>query len=1457
MNSYFLSGHHFCHPSTPFRAEYGFFKLNPYIYKTLGPYGKTSADINARTSSIIDHNFSTIYWLNHQILPQPVIINHLKEIEWSNEKLDFFIPPWLFDKRLEKYAGTTTRIMSHILSEDNFFVLNCRWMPLKITQKMILDQHHIKYCSIVNRLFKLEMLRSELETECKRLKNNKEYANLTKKYHIIINRVIEWQSTMVGTVLYMQTTGRFLDSELEHDFYNSKLGTYDEGFHWVMHLGELHDVTSIIKILPFFSPVEKRSQKQRRIRGQQTDAGSINDMRGTFFDNDKYICCITNVLNRGMLNPNKVRRVEMILTEPLKKLRGIITTQEDLVNDQFKKKTPTKTKTSEIESLCMELNSLLKILKSIKKDMIVSYHDDVEMIENQEDLQNNADYVYIRPIIIEKITKIMTYKKYQIIKAWRMETPIKDHFQLFNDFNVILDGMKNYKISFTISKLVKTFIGPSPSFITSIITKMDKIVRESLVRNVYTPENAQKMKKYASQILIFSDDILKKYLSKDFVNELLKSIKTELHEIVNLKWKLFDSEGNPQLSSCIRRFLRCNEQEIEEIQNEKINSLLDDDDNFNNDNDDNDETANEYSTSIHMKKGRAKQEDIYIPSWSGFAQKKVYNGEAKVLNPQGGHNAHRFLDFIMRMFSVSLLGSYPKNEYHPSFDTVMEIYRFIQFDYPSIDDFCTWIETILPFDVKILEKKKNSISNLLKNKSSKYQKLSIPFVADELQEVYKLINDKEGSQCRRWFIVYILREHHIFFVGEIPSLNEKIEQIYQWNTIHDNVYKTMDINRNLIDEVICDIRHHEKTCLKDGFSHETCNHCKRWSYAIKFFHPKLLNIYRKWPILFAIDIACQTQKEKDIIIESTSASTSSPSKVASTPFIDENIYFANKLNFPINNFQSSQPFNGDMHVELLSFCPRPMMRTFEQNIIEQLSEIDNIFSSPYAVFEKYTTEKKRQNVEYNRKIMDLSRRAVKEYEWCQDNYMKYTHESAEKIIDTVVSKFPPDTKIGLEWMIPLFGISLKSIRKIEKARQLFEKEQTRTLAQKVFLRLLSKHPKDFFILRTFYNIIVHYNRIKLFPTTYSIMKNTIKSVVKKVGGTFNQDIDTLPEHLVKYFTCFPHGTMQVALVGSELGIEGEKNTRSYGNDGITINPNDGKIYCTISGKRMEKRDPNDISWICINKPNTRINMLGKILQLYDVLYVMCEYCGNIMHFYWERVCAGGPSLWCGQCIRGQKKQAQWLGYQWISTNSVSPCARSIFLGGLPTFVQGCVICTSPKTIPETLTYHLVWVDTHESGRCFMAYVGICPVHKRSYHLENWDMISLNHLTYLTQGQYRSFIVANDSLTTIKTEHNIAPPVEYFQTQNITRNFYRPGYTNNSGFFQHTKGSLFDVKQIDSKVNDNKKYLLEKQNDNETTNDDVFEEIELTDRQKATIKKNELKDRFKRMRYNLRSLKKEQ
>ncbi len=938
-------------------------------------------------------------------------------------------------------------------------------------------------------------------------------------------------------------------------------------------------------------------------------------------------------------------------------------------------------------------------------------------------------------------------------------------------------------------------------------------MREMVRSKTFTANNAREMSIYAAKIMTFSDEILKKYLSRDFKDQLLKEIKDEMKHIVQKKWNPITSNGDVSLSPRMRRFLRCNLENLEQINYEKINNVLnDDDDDFGGD--------TEYSKVVRKAKGRKKQEDVFIPSWSSIAQKKVISGEAKIANPYGGHNAHRFLDFVIRIFSVSMIGAYPSSDYHPSFNTLLEVYKLCQFNYPSIEEFCTWIETVLPFDIKIMEKKNKNgaMSAILAEKSSRFKKLDIPFRPEVLQELYKHIDSKEGSQCRRWFLIYILREHHIYFVEEIPTLHKKLTTIYQWDKICNNISKTMDVIRSVVDDIICDMKVHEKKCVPTQTGMPNCKHCKRWKYVREYYHPKLVTIYKKWPILFAIDWASQVQKKKE-----------SSTQVAAS--LDLNDYFRNKLNFPINNFQSPLPFIGERHVRILRVCPRPLMRSFVQNAIEQLSEIDRIFSSPFEVFFQFTTEKRRKNIEQNKLMFDLSEKAVDEYNNCYEMYLKYTHNEAEKVIIDVVSKYPPNTNIGLEWMVTVFKISLESVDTIIDAKMQFEKEQSRTKALKVFLQILSWRPRDFFIIRTFFNIVVHYNRIELFPTNYQLMKNTLKSVVKKVADTLSDDTESLPEHLVQYWTCIPHGTMQVAAVGSELGAEGEKNTKSYGHGRIAVNPYDGNVYCTISGNRLERKEPIDTLWQCISTPNIPINMLGRILQLYDILYIMCEYCGNIMRYYLERICAGGPNMWCGQCNRGQKKQAEWLGYQWTTTNSVSPCVRPVFIGGLPTFVQGCVICTNPRTMPETLKYCLMWVDTHPSGKSFFAYVPICPNHQRPYHGESWTMTCLSQFTVVSQNYMKSFVYNGNNVATQRTFYSA-----FNRPTILTANYCKP-------------------EAPTQEMKDDIKYLREKE-DTAESRDDLFSDFNIPSERKMKRQRDKkVEERLRQMRLsNIRARK---
>jgi hypothetical protein len=1107
----------------PIRPERGFLKMKPYVSRYEGPYGDSPTSAVKPREAFSKNSISTfqdIWRLSHEI-PQVALVRGLARVGWTTERIDAMVPQWLYDRRLDHETGTHQ--VKEIFERKRRFSLACPWMPLKITESMVEEQRHVRYCAMVLRIYQLERIKIELQDGATTHASKSRCTEECLMTNRCISEAMKWQETMVLTAMFMDFTGVYDDAQLEELFHredDSHLGTYDTGLHAVMHEGELPDVSDLVVHLPFRFPVEKRSQKQRRIRGRSTDAGSIGDMRGTPFDGDTFACALMTIMVHGMSQPNKIRSTELLITNLLYSLRGKIELDES---------------------------------------------SSASSSSSSSGGQSSA---------------------------------------------------------------------ATPSSCRSVTKRSEELLKTGLI------------------MISSSDEDVKDSDEDD--EEILHGIGISL---------------NDELKATSGRRAR-------------------------------------------EEKRSVKRRTTYTPKWSSLKQKKVASGTLSTRNPGGGHNAHRLLDVLLRMVGASFLGRYPGSGSHPSVNTVFEIYRLIQFDFPRIDDVCTWLRTPLPMDM----------CNYNKTREKKGEGGTVDWTDKAI---------KDGSSTRRYLITYILREHHIYSVRQMPAIWESLRDMYEWDMIVENITETMDALRTLVDESIGDARKHSETCLANGRSFAGCKHCDRWRIVTKTHHPNLVRLYERWPVLFAIDRAAQWKKSSvDYAVPNQALSTASTTRIFAEIFVHS------------QQKAKDGTYAQMRHRELLALCWRPPMRSFSQNAVGRLKEVDATFSSASKAFACFSSKKRRtSSKDIREKIHDLSRQTVDEYNAYAADYMQNIYPNAKLVMNTVISKFSPGEPIGLMWMVPMLGLHVSSVLAVMDSKQRFDSEKARKNAYKSFLGILAEHPKDYFLLRTWYGLYASHSRIRLFDLDHRLMRKQIDAVAKKVGPEIAPSDRPLPRHLTRFWVCTLHGKVNAALVGTELGEEGEKNCKSFGNSGIAVNPVDGNVYCTISGKRMERRHHQDVCWACLLKPNVSIDFLAKVVQLYDTLYVLCPHCGNPMVYRLERVACGRAIMWCGQCPGGRREMATWLGYKWYNETSISPCAFPVSIGGIKVLNEdGCVFCTNSHTSCEAMDYQLVWDDVSHDGSADFAYIPVCGAHQRTYHAENWDCMRLRKLTFLIQNCLRSRIV---------------------------------------------------------------------------------------------------------------------
>lgn len=1249
------------------------------------------------------------------------------------------VPQWLYDERLYHQASS-----NFIIDPDGIY---CVWCPIA---REIVEQNpenYSTYIYLVNKITQLQMIRLFLDDHVSHLMKDFQGSQKTKMANFAINAVVQWMGSMSGMILHMDETGHYSESELIKDKENAPdyMKMIEPSFRWILHTGELLDTSPLMRLLPYGNKIEKTHQTNKKNKTSIVKNNDIFDMKGTCFEGDELIRSIYQIMISGLFQPNKIRKVDDKIIDMLRTLLGILKGNGNIPKKEY-------SKSDEIEMKFQNLYDILQDTKNsgciIDQILISSVRSCISSL-----ISTNADIVF-------SLWK-QPSKSHERLEGYDLSGSPSMKRKLYE---MLIHGLREYeqylslnhqkqvsKQRLKVPEIAKEFFGYNQKNIRDYMIKLLEAFEESAehkksdiididIRDTYDKRiNNLIVKLLSFQPTILAQNLPTKRLFgikvKNFIKCLAMAgkIKSPSHDLLET------------LS-----IVRSERDQLDDIDDTEQNMDDDKDDTDSDDDDSDDDSDDDDKKGKSRKKKKKKKNDkckdkppsCFIPQWSRLAQKKVTTGEAFIDNIHGGHNAHRLLKYIMMQFGISLLGDYNFCTTKAPFFPMLEIYRFLQFDYPSIDDFIKWWKYPLPLDFRLLGKK---TTNELSKKLSQY----IPDIAkpknginyceadissDIIQKVYNDMTVFEGSFTRRYGIVTFLRENCAFMTNINPSIKEVLSELYDWNMIENNIIDTMDINRCNIYEILNDRESHLKECRDETFSNADCNHCLRWKHVLLFYHKDLVKLYERWPVIFAFDVACQAQKSR-------------PSKA-------KFIVYKTKLLGAISEFSAISTYNSEQHKQLLKLSPRPSVKTFEQSIIDVFNKIGQMFSDSDKLFKSFTTEGKRTNSFKNLCIKQKCQKAIEIYEASQWYYNNNYKEFVEGIIMCVLERFNVHSNdFGIHWMIMMLNVHPLSINYILTSRSKYNNQENRTLGEKALLRILTFHRKDYFILRTFYTMLVRKQKISVWPIPIDLRHRAEKVILDRVNKCLPNLSDHPSDysHLSTFYMCYYHGTLQAAKVGTEYGKQGEKNTKSSGHDRISNSPNDAEKYCSANNKSFIKLKADDQRWNCLKSPNVPVQMSGVALNLFDTINVQCPYCANIMNLRWEKMAGGGLDLWCGQCIEGMKKRAEHLGYVWSEkTNSITPCARPINIGGIPVLCDGCAICITPRSSSENLSYHLMWVDTRNDGSAYLAYVPFCGNHsKQRCHGETWLSLSLTWLSFVinSKSSLRNVVIYSNNTTT--------------------------------------------------------------------------------------------------------------
>lgn len=1241
------------HNVAPIRSEYSLRRARPYVERRLGPDGHGLAPENSTMRAL--RGFADVYQVSSGV-PQAKVVRALQRAGWAREAIDAALPQYVYDRRLDAVAGGDALVAAMRAADMK---MQCPWMPLRVNRKMIEAGAHVRYCAMVCRLYTLERLMCTLRSEHARYsKVDYNEANLhafeksasaaaaaaaeaaacgeekraldTRKRAVVdaIRECGKWQDTMMGAALYMEDTGRYSDALFEGRAPDGRRGSahHEVGLHWVMHEGELPDISTLIPHLAYWSPVEQR-RRAKNVRGRCTEAGAIGDMRGTPFENDLFVCAVLNIVKHGVPQPSQLRNADVVIVLMLRKLMGrnendvdqaMVARTEfsdtvDLMSDVFKEHVEA---TRELDA---DTRRGGKFRGCLRTEALKDKHSWL--------VAKRAEFIELAR---EKFNALMKYSNARVagsdatlaravrVNKRTLQTALANsHFE-----NVVQCGRR--------------FLG----------------YREMRVNMSAVREGGGGGGGGGGYVVSGSDD--------DDDDDECDELYLNLFGDTQMAQELTRDSGGGGRGGGGGGGVGG--------------------------------TAAGAGNDGAARSDRASTRSRWIPKWSSAKQKHIQSRDHTVSTPNGGHNAHRLLDFMIRILGATLLGCFDLCEMRPNFFTCKEVYRLIQYDYPGIEDFCAWVETPFPEDLQ---------KHAPDTPEEKCDADGIPF------------DYKNGSDYRRYFIVYMMREYHLHSLYHMTGFWQRFEALYRWDVIVRNITETCDALRFFVNKFIRDYYVHKRTCgnatarLLDD--RDTCSHCVRWQHAKQHFTPRLVRLYKRWPILFAVDMAARWRIDP----------------ATGTSAADVGVTYVH-----------------DRHKMLMHYCWRSSLRSFYNNMCDNFANIDKMMADRHSLASVFSPKPTKAHLLTRAQLQSLSADAARYFENAENYYKRNLEARVRRLVNAVIQRFPPRYRVGYDWLT-LCGVKLRSVAMVQEAQRTVETEKKRNLAYYRLTEILAFHGMDYFVLRTFFAELANHNKFCAYPLDAHTVREQIRAVAAHLGPRVAPPGRKLPKHVTRFYVCPVHERLNASLVGTEMGDEeGMKNTRCYGHNGISVNLSDencGDVFCTTSGKRADRRGASDAFWACVKRPNYSVDLLGQLFQLNDAIYVLCPHCGNPMEQRWERFCCGDLRFWCGQCVQGMRKMALQNGLIWRN-GAVTPHARTNYIGGLPVLSDKCGFCMSSRESLERMQYVLMYDDTDVRGHHRLGYMPVCRDHQRPYPGESWKLSCRRFLHYVLDNRLCSKVL---------------------------------------------------------------------------------------------------------------------
>lgn len=423
---------------------------------------------------------------------------------------------------------------------------------------------------------------------------------------------------------------------------------------------------------------------------------------------------------------------------------------------------------------------------------------------------------------------------------------------------------------------------------------------------------------------------------------------------------------------------------------------------------------------------------------------------------------------------------------------------------------------------------------------------------------------------------------------------------------------------------------------------------------------------------------------------------------------------------------SIEKYLSEQYTDCLAWNYRPRLTTFADEMVDSMRKVRQYYKSA-------------RDKKLKQKCKWLTPDLVKPY-W--DTFEKYKANERDKIckmIRQVMDNTPPSQEVGVGWMGFGFGLCEQSVRAIGEARKLMLSETNRKEPYNACEFISKTSPRDFWILRDFFKIRHKHESIRVYPLPKDYAEQQVKTLHRKLNiVSVGQE---LPESASTVYYCPHHRTLRAGLVGTEFEKRGYDNTINIGPSKVAVDPMTKEKYCTIRTQRGDRR-PTSMMMIeekepkkkknqkCLFVPLRKVNLLGRILQLYHKLYLLCPWCACPMQYSMEKFCEIG--LWCGCCLPGEEKMARKLGIPWnFYEQRADVRAVPNVMHGLKVLGHVCYWC---KTVPRRNrhTTYLLMYDDIKSYK--LVYVPWCDRDYRAWMSTGAGQMRLSVIVKSIQGR---------------------------------------------------------------------------------------------------------------------------